>query len=664
MVSKAHISIISILTVAAILVSLPTGIINIYNFAIGNSNVNALNSMSLVNSALLKCTFYEYLYAVYSDNTSQLVGTNYNYAATPGILNFLQNSANGKTINSFYVKLADTCNSIPSFVTQTTVQGTMQVNAAVTGSDGSQHVLVGGSQINIPSQQVTNNNQIQIWSYNIPAYQILQYNTASGSYPVTLKVFVYPSLTYNSYLNDGTNQKSTWSNWVTQFVTININNPTTSTTSSTSCPQGTVNQNGQCTASITQASSTTPTGTQIAQGNLQFFYRIIFQGDPSVYCGYAQPSPNNVPCVVAPTSGPLNVPFTALNFVGSNRATINSLQSFTIEAIVTPSIATLNLNPQNSIVYTGAITIEGKTVAIPSSAISSDGNSFVSNGVFRFPTATLNPSSIDQLLKQNGIQPATPEAAKVRVFVSGKFTGSGPNGNFQGAITSNPYIDINIYYLANSPNPTSTANDGTAYNPNCNFGTASNGKCNPSPTCNAGMIAIATTSGAWTCIAAPPTTCANGLSGANCAGPPSTNTTSNIPNQCSTGQTQIYLGGQVVCIPTPPTGPTDAPNSPPNPCADSGLCQDPPQNPPTTNPPPTNAVSYLGNIPITAGTGSTSQTQGQSNSTGGPKTLIVCDSTSSNPCGPSIDLGSLGIILLIVLVILIIVIIIIKRRNN
>lgn len=622
MVSKFHgvIAALSLIALASNLLWLPPLIQANYGIVTGTANGYPIQfdlaaignplSVTAYHSGLMKCTFYENVFADYTDGTFQLVGTQWNYPANPFITQSIVNPSNPtRTISDFAITLSEMCNNIPSYVSSTTVSGSLKVYAQVSGSDGQQHVLLGGTNVNVPTMNIQNGVIQSFYSYKILPSQISQYNSQTGTNPFTLKVYVQPILNYiSTFTADsgvGAPQTSTYSGWVTQLFTGNVVNGQTSSTftpqptsslpactssstqscipsSPTSCPSGTVYSSTysiclasnaiQTTPTITPP-KTTPTGTTIATGTTKFFYSLVFTGDPSQYCGIAVKAPSTG-CVVAPTGGPLSVPLSSFNIIGSTRGTIDSLQTFNIQPVLTPSVRGLNLNPSTNIVYTGALVIDGKTIALPSSAITSDNKAFVDgNGDFRFPTATISPVLIDQVLKQNGVQPSSPDNLVIRTYANGKFTGTGPNGNFQGVL-SGPYIDISVWYISNTAPLFSGSQQlpptgSGPSNPNCNFGTNPDGTCkptfdnstyppvsNPSPpttSCPAGQQAVQVGISQFACVT-PPTSCPSGQ----------------VINQ-ATGQ--CYL-------PSPPP-------TPPNPCVNvsaGGICLDPAPNPPTPTP--------------------------------------------------------------------------------
>lgn len=578
MVSKFHgvIAALSLIALASNLLWLPPLIQANYGLVTGSSSnpfaldlaaVGQTLSITSYHSGLMKCTFYENVYADYSDGTSQIVGTNWNYPANPFITQSIVNPANSKTISDFYISLADMCTNIPTYVGSTTVSGNVQVYAQVSGSDGQQHVLVGGTNVNIPTQSVTNGNLLRLYSYKILPSQIAAYNNLQGTNSFTLKVYVQPTLNYiSTFTADsgfGAPQTSTYNGWVTQLFTgSTVNGQTTVTPVPVNNPSQT--------PVITKP--TVPVGTTIATGTTKFFYSLMFTGDPSQYCGIAVKAPSTG-CVVAPTGGPLSVPLSSFNIIGSTRGTIDSLQTFNIQPVLTPSVRGLNLNPTTNIVYTGALVIDGKTIALPSSAITSDNKAFVDgNGDFRFPTATISPVLIDQVLKQNGVQPSSPDNLVIRTYANGKFTGTGPNGNFQGVLAG-PYIDISVWYISNTAPLFSGSQQlpptgSGPSNPNCNFGTNPDGTCKPTFG-NSTYPPVSNPS--------PPTT------------------------SCPAGQQSVQIGiSQFACI-TPPTscpsgevansngvcGQVSPPTTPPNSCVNisaGGVCLDPPPNPPTPTP--------------------------------------------------------------------------------
>lgn len=567
MVSKTHglIGVLSIIALVSNLLWLPPALQANYGLVAGSTSdparldLAALGqtlSVTSYQSGVLKCNFYENVYANYNDGSSAIVGTNWSYPANPLITQSIVNpSTPTKTINSFSVSLAEMCNNIPSYVTQTTLSGNIQVYAQVSGSDGQQHVLVGGTNVPVASQTVYNGVLMRFYSYTITQNQIAQYNSLTGTNQFTLKVYVQPTLNYVSYFSSDSGlppQSSVYSGWVTQMFTGNTVNGVTSTTSGSTVPTTT------STPVVTQP--TTPTGTQIGTGSVKFFYSLLFSGDPTQYCGTAVPAPATG-CIVSPTSGPLSIPLSSFNVIGSTRGTINSLQTFNVEPIMTPSVKGLNINPSTSVVYTGALTIDGKTIPLTSSAITSDQKAFVdSDGNFRFPTATINPVTIDSILKQNGVQPTTPDNLVIRVYATGKFTGTGPSGQFQG-ILNGPYIDVSVWYLSNSAPLFTTSQQlssgstgaGTT-NPNCNFGTNPDGTCMTGPS----------------------------------SGQSSTSNPSPTSTTCPAGQQSVQIGPSTFSCITPPTGsgPTASPpTSPPNQCVNvssGGICLDPTPNPPTT----------------------------------------------------------------------------------
>lgn len=638
MVTKTHgiIGVLSIIALVSNLLWLPPLIQTNIGIATGSSSnpiqldMAALGqtlSVTSYKSGVLKCNFYENVYANYNDGTSGIIGTNWGYPANPLITASIVNPASPtKTITSFSVSLAEVCDNIPNYVTKTTLSGNMKVYAQVSGSDGQQHVLLGGTNIPIPFQTVTNGNLMRFYSYTITPNQIAQYNSLSGTNTFTLKVYVEPTLNYASYFSDPTlpTQNSVYSNWVTQFFTGNViggvttcqagytpvpsglgpsgssicvpsqqpsslpscNQVTPSTNSGcvpsspSMCPQGStyLSASNTCTASaITNTVITPPTtttGTQVAVGSVKFFYSLLFTGDPSQYCGTSMPAPSTG-CIVSPTSGPLSIPLSSFNVVGSTRGTINSLQTFNVEPIMTPSVKGLNINPSTGIVYTGALSIDGKTIPLTSSAITSDQRAFVdSDGNFRFPTATINPITIDQVLKQNGVQPTTPDNLVIRIYATGKFSGTGPSGQFQGVLNG-PYIDISVWYLSNTASQTTPTPPNTQNNPNCNFGTNQDGTCVPTPSI-------------------PPTT----------NPPPNT-----PPNQC----VNVGVGG--VCndpLPNPITGP-----SPP-----------PPSGGPVIFPPPNITPSSSSSIPSGICNGSDPTCTNALNNSNGGTQPFQFDSTS------------------------------------
>lgn len=687
MVSKFHgvIATLSIVALVSNLLWLPSAINANYALVTGSANGNQpqLDLAALANpltltsfqSGILRCTFFENVYADYTDGTYQIVGTNYNYQANPIIAASLVNpSAPTKTISDFDVVIGNLCNvNSPTIVSSNVMSGNLKVYAQVSGSDGQQHILIGGTNINVPSQAITSGNFVKLYSYRLLPSQIQQYNNLQGTNQFTLKVYVQPTLNYvTTFTSDSAlpPQNSVYSGWVTQLFTGNtVNNPTP-TTSTTFAPQPTSSL-PQCTSSTTQsciptspsacpsgtvysstyliclatnvvqssptvtAPKTIATGTTIATANVRFFYSLLFKGDPSQYCGTAIPAPATG-CVVAPTSGPLTINLSSLNIIGTTRGTINSLQTFNVEPIMTPSVKGLNINPSTSIVYTGALTIDGKTIAIPSSGITSDNKAFMdSNGDFRFPTASIDPVTIDTILKQNGIQPTTPDNLVIRIFATGKFTGTSPTGQFQGVLNG-PYIDISVWYVSNT-SPLFTAASGTPTtsptgqnNPNCNFGTNPDGSCIPTPAppatnCPAGQQAVITGQTTYTCIA------------------PTPNNT-----------------------PTPPSTP---PTTPPNPCVDmssGGICNDPQPNPTTPPPSGTSSGSPSGG-PVMFPPPDGTPTAGNPPTPSGTCTGADCltnFNTSTNATPQFDTTAQIGIIVFIIAIISIIAVVINKKRNH
>ena len=280
-----------------------------------------------------------------------------------------------------------------------------------------------------------------------------------------------PSGTYNAYtLTTGNTPyeiclPSQPAQSSTSYTSTTLNHPVLTTLPT--CPSGQWLVDLTCQPISTTSSSTT---TSYGTGQIEFFYTLQFSGNPSSYCGTAQQAAAGG-CLVTPTGGILNISLKPADIIGSPTALQSTLAALNIEVVMKPSQSGLNLD-SSSVTYTGNIQINGQTIAIPASAIQTDGsNGFIdSSGTFRFPTATLNPSTIDTIIKQAGVSALQPTTIKITIYAMGTFTGHNQNGKFTGVIgttTSAPYVTYNAYYISTSQINNIGKTNNTQQSPTC-----------------------------------------------------------------------------------------------------------------------------------------------------------------------------------------------------
>lgn len=280
-----------------------------------------------------------------------------------------------------------------------------------------------------------------------------------------------PSGTYNAYtLTTGNTPyeiclPSQPSPTATSYTSTTLNHPVLTTLPT--CPSGQWLVNLVCQPISTTSS---PTTTSFGTGQLEFFYTLQFSGDPASYCGTGQNAAAGG-CLVNPTNGILNIPLKPASIIGSPTATQSSLASLNVEAVMNPSQKGLNLD-SSAVTYTGNILINEQTISIPANAILTDGsNGFVdSSGLFRFPTASINPSTIDTIIKQAGVNAPQPVTIKITIYATGTFSGHNQNGKFTGVVgttTSAPYVVFNAYYLSQTQITNIVKTNNTQQTPTC-----------------------------------------------------------------------------------------------------------------------------------------------------------------------------------------------------
>lgn len=549
MVQKIH-GLLAILSVVAIISSAFTIIPSIYQTGvILNGQASGINSLSIAPAHWLNCDYIENIKAYDTNGVGITIGSQYVYF-NPQITYSLVNPQTQATIDHFVVSPAITCNVDSGFTPY--VQGTVEIQTLVTGSDGITRVVT-DQVLPVPTNYFPNNQVYYLTTSTgvTTAQQIL--NTLQAAPSTTQPVVKFyvkwnlqfgdkdpsiPTTTASTYLTNTwtaaimsqqTQPSSTFTGSMYTQTTISCPYPYVKSTNGNSCvpsslqsapfasggcPSGTYNAytlttgntpyeiclptqpsststsytsttlnhpvltqlptcpSGQWLVNLTcePISTSTSTATTYGTGQIEFFYTFQFSGDPSSYCGSAQKAAAGG-CLITPTNGILNIPLKQANIISSPSALTSPLAALNVEVVMNPSQSGLNLDT-SSVTYTGNIQINGQTITIPSNAIQTDGsNGFVdSSGLFRFPTATLNPSTIDTIIRQAGVTALQPTAIKITIYATGSFTGHNQNGKFTGVIgtsTSAPYVTFNAYYISTTQITNTGPTNNTQQTPTC-----------------------------------------------------------------------------------------------------------------------------------------------------------------------------------------------------
>lgn len=690
---KIH-GLLTILSIVAIISSIFTIVPSVYQTGvILNGQAGSINQLSIAPAHWLNCDYIENIKAYQTNGVGITIGSQFVFF-NPQVSFSLVNPNNQQTIDNFVVTPAIQCNVDTGFTPY--VQGTVEVQTLVTGSDGITRVVT-DELLPVPTNYFQNNQPDYLTTSTAvtTAQQILTaLQPAPNTSQPTIKFYVkwnlqfgdkdpsIPITTASTYLTNTwtaaimTQQQQPTSSFqgstYTQ-TTVSCPYPYVKSTNGNSCvpptmqsdpfasggcPAGTYNAytlttgntpyeiclpttpsptspsytstslnhqvitqlptcpSGQWLVNLTcePVSTSGSTGTTYGTGQIEFFYTLQFAGDPSSYCGTAQRAAAGG-CLVTPSGGLTTIQLKQANIIGSPTALQSPLSTLNTEVVMNPSQTGLNLD-SSSVTYTGNIQINGQVLTIPASAIQTDGsNGFVdSSGLFRFPTATLNPSTIDTIIRQSGVTALTPTTIKITIYATGSFTGHNQNGKFTGVIgttTAAPYVTFNAYYIST---PTLV-------------GTGQTNNTQQTPTC-------------------------------------------------------VQLFGQNACFPTPPPSTQTPPPQPPNPCgglSSGSTCVDNATNPSgntgsgngitVPTPPGGNTAGVTGGNP--SGGGITIPTPDPPTS-GGSGNGITCEGNDTSYCNqllPPIGVSGsstlyIGIGILVAVLVIGMVAVVIHRRNS